>query len=79
MDEEEAASAAAAISPKDVIPMHYGKPDITDGNPEKFKTLVHGKNPNINVIILNSWFWYLRSLKIKVWDENAGSIYPCLE
>ena len=54
MNEEEAASAAAAISPKDVIPMHYGKPDITDGDPEKFKTLVHGKNPNINVIILDS-------------------------
>ncbi|WP_292376805.1 MBL fold metallo-hydrolase [Methanosarcina sp. UBA411] len=54
MDEEEAASAAAAISPKYVIPMHYGKPDVTDGDPEKFKALVHGKNPDINVIILDS-------------------------
>lgn len=54
MDEEEAANVAAAISPKDVIPMHYGKPGITDGDPEKFKTLVHGKNPDINVIILDS-------------------------
>jgi L-ascorbate metabolism protein UlaG (beta-lactamase superfamily) len=56
MDEEEAANAAAAISPKYVIPMHYGKPDITDGDPEKFKALVHSKNPEINVIILNSRF-----------------------
>lgn len=54
MDEEEAANAAAAISPKYVIPMHYGKPDVTDGDPEKFKALVHGKNPDINVIILDS-------------------------
>ncbi len=54
MDEEEAASAVAAISPKTAIPMHYGKSDIKDGNPEKFKTFVHGKNPDINVIILDS-------------------------
>jgi len=54
MDEEEAASAAAVISPKDVIPMHYGKPGVTEGDPEKFKALVHGKNPEINVIILDS-------------------------
>ncbi|RXA21297.1 MBL fold metallo-hydrolase [Methanosarcina sp. MSH10X1] len=53
MDEEEAARAALAISPKDVIPMHYGKPGITKGEPEKFKALVHGKNPDINVIILD--------------------------
>lgn len=53
MDEEEAASAAAAISPKSVIPMHYGKPGVTEGDPEKFKVLVHGKNPDINVIILD--------------------------
>ena len=53
MDEEEAASATAAISPKFVIPMHYGKPEITEGDPEKFKALVHGKNPDINVIILD--------------------------
>jgi L-ascorbate metabolism protein UlaG (beta-lactamase superfamily) len=54
MDEEEAANAAAAISPKYAIPMHYGKPGITEGDPEKFKALVHGKNPDINVIILDS-------------------------
>lgn len=54
MNEEEAASAAAAISPKFVIPMHYGKPEVTDGDPEKFKALVHAKNPYIDVIILNS-------------------------
>lgn len=54
MDEEEAASAAATISPKFVIPMHYGKPEVTDGDPEKFKNLVHAKNPAIDVIILNS-------------------------
>jgi L-ascorbate metabolism protein UlaG (beta-lactamase superfamily) len=54
MDEEEAANAAAAISPKYAIPMHYGKPGITEGDPEKFKALVHSKNPDINVIILDS-------------------------
>jgi L-ascorbate metabolism protein UlaG (beta-lactamase superfamily) len=54
MDEEEAASAASVISPKTVIPMHYGKSDLTDGDPEKFKALVHGKNPDINVIVLDS-------------------------
>ncbi len=54
MNEEEAASAAAAISPKFVIPMHYGKSKVTDGDPEKFKALVHSKNPEINVIILDS-------------------------
>jgi L-ascorbate metabolism protein UlaG (beta-lactamase superfamily) len=54
MDEEGAASAAAVISPKVVIPMHYGRLGTTAGNPEKFKALVHGKNPNIDVIILDS-------------------------
>jgi L-ascorbate metabolism protein UlaG (beta-lactamase superfamily) len=54
MDEEEAANAAAAMSPKIVIPMHYGRSEIAAGYPEKFKALVHSKNPNINVIILNS-------------------------
>jgi L-ascorbate metabolism protein UlaG (beta-lactamase superfamily) len=54
MDEEEAANAAEAISPEVVIPMHYGRSDITAGDPEKFKALVHSKNPNINVVILYS-------------------------
>jgi L-ascorbate metabolism protein UlaG (beta-lactamase superfamily) len=54
MDEEEAANAAAAMSPKIVILMHYGRSEIAAGYPEKFKALVHSKNPNINVIILNS-------------------------
>ncbi len=54
MDEEEAANAAAAISPKYVIPMHYGKSGITEGDPEKFKAFVHNKKPDINVIILDS-------------------------
>lgn len=54
MDEEEAANAAAAISPKVVIPMHYGRSERTAGDSEKFKTLVHSKNPNINVVILDS-------------------------
>jgi L-ascorbate metabolism protein UlaG (beta-lactamase superfamily) len=52
MNEEEAASAAAVISPRIVIPMHYGRAGRTDGNPEKFKTLVHSKNQKIDVIIL---------------------------
>jgi len=54
MDEEEAASAVAVISPKVAIPMHYGKLEGTNGNPEKFKTFVQGKNPDIKVIILDS-------------------------
>lgn len=53
MDEEEAANAAAVISPGYVIPMHYGSIGI-DGDPERFKALVHSKNLDINVIILNS-------------------------
>lgn len=38
MDEQEAAEAIKAISPKYAIPMHYGK--ITGGDPYKFKELV---------------------------------------
>lgn len=53
MNEEEAASAAAVISPGSVIPMHYGSIEI-DGDPERFKALVRSKNPDINVIILDS-------------------------
>ncbi|AKB26960.1 putative metal dependent hydrolase [Methanosarcina siciliae C2J] len=54
MDEEEASRAATAIYPKAVIPMHYGSEGI-DGDPEKFKALVNSKNPNISVIILDSY------------------------
>jgi L-ascorbate metabolism protein UlaG (beta-lactamase superfamily) len=54
MDEEEAASAVAVISPKVAIPMHYGRLEGLNGNPEKFKTFVQGKNPDINVIIFDS-------------------------
>lgn len=54
MDEEEAANAASVISPDVVIPMHYNKFEDTIANPEKFKSLVHAKNPEINVIILDS-------------------------
>lgn len=54
MDIEEAADAVQAISPKVVIPMHYGRSEGTQADPEKFKTLVHSRNPDINVIILES-------------------------
>jgi L-ascorbate metabolism protein UlaG (beta-lactamase superfamily) len=54
MDEEEAANAAAAVSPGVVIPMHYGRSEITAGDPERFKALVYSKNPNIKVVILDS-------------------------
>ena len=54
MNEEEAANAAAVISPEVVIPMHYGRSEDTQADPEKFKALVHSKNPEINVIILDS-------------------------
>jgi L-ascorbate metabolism protein UlaG (beta-lactamase superfamily) len=52
MDEEEAARAAGALSPRVIIPMHYG---TIEGNadPEKFKTLVHATNPDIDVCILD--------------------------
>lgn len=53
MDEEEAARAAAATSPGFVIPMHYGSEGI-EADPERFKALVHSKNPDIKVIILDS-------------------------
>ncbi|MGB9927281.1 MAG: MBL fold metallo-hydrolase [Methanosarcina sp.] len=54
MDIEEAADAVQAISPKAVIPMHYARSEGTQADPEKFKTLVHSRNPDINVIILES-------------------------
>jgi L-ascorbate metabolism protein UlaG (beta-lactamase superfamily) len=54
MDEEEAASAVVVISPKVAIPMHYGRLEGLNGNPEKFKTFVQGKNSGINVVILDS-------------------------
>ncbi len=54
MSEEEAANAVAVLAPKVVIPMHYERSGNTEGNPEKFKALVHGKNPEINVTILDS-------------------------
>ncbi len=53
MDEEEAARAVEVISPKVAIPMHYGKFEGTAGNPEKFKALVKGKNPDVEVIIFD--------------------------
>ncbi|WP_410508478.1 MBL fold metallo-hydrolase [Methanosarcina hadiensis] len=53
MDEEEAASAAAVMSPGFVIPMHYGSEGI-EADPEKFKALVHSKNPDIKVIVLDT-------------------------
>ena len=53
MDEEEAARAVTAMSPRFVIPMHYGSEGI-NGDPERFKALVHSKNPDINVIIFDS-------------------------
>jgi L-ascorbate metabolism protein UlaG (beta-lactamase superfamily) len=53
MNEEEASRAAVVISPNSVIPMHYGDSEGIDGDPERFKALVHSKNPDINVIILD--------------------------
>lgn len=52
MDAEEAAAAAAVISPKVVIPMHYGTFEDINADPEKFKAFVHAKNPAIEVVIL---------------------------
>jgi len=52
MDETEAAEAAAAISPKVVIPMHYDCLKGTEADAEKFKQLVNDKNPDIDVVIL---------------------------
>ncbi|MDD3041537.1 MAG: MBL fold metallo-hydrolase [Methanosarcinaceae archaeon] len=54
MDEEKAALAAEALSPGFVVPMHYGSPEGPTADPERFKVLVHSKNPNIEVIVLDS-------------------------
>lgn len=54
MDEEEAALAAEALAPRVIIPMHYGSVEGTAADPERFKALVHSKNPDIEVIVLDS-------------------------
>ncbi|MDW7731853.1 MAG: MBL fold metallo-hydrolase [Methanolobus sp.] len=51
MDEEQASEAAVVLSPKVVIPMHYGTGD-TAAEPEKFRELVKEKAPGIDVVIL---------------------------
>lgn len=51
MDEEQAAEAAVLISPKVVIPMHYGEGDDR-ADPEKFRELVNEKASGIDVVIL---------------------------
>lgn len=53
MNEERAALAAGVLAPKVVIPMHYGSLEGS-ADPKRFKTLVHSKNPDIEVIILDS-------------------------
>lgn len=54
MDEEEAVLAAEALSPRVVIPMNYGSPEARVADPERFKALVHSKNSDIEVIVLDS-------------------------
>jgi L-ascorbate metabolism protein UlaG (beta-lactamase superfamily) len=48
MTAEEAAAAAAAIKPKIVVPMHYGAIVGTEGDAQKFKSLV--KNCQVEII-----------------------------
>jgi L-ascorbate metabolism protein UlaG (beta-lactamase superfamily) len=54
MNEEEAANAVEVISPKVVIPMHYGRSAGTQADPEKFKAFVHTRSPDVEVIILEA-------------------------
>ena len=51
MNEEQASVAAVSISPKFVIPMHYGKDD-NSADPQKFRDLVKDKSSGIDVVIL---------------------------
>jgi len=54
MDIDQAASAVLEFQPKEVIPYHYrGTEGFQDV--EKFKSLVHQKNKNIEVTLMN---WY---------------------
>ncbi|QLG47144.1 MBL fold metallo-hydrolase [Costertonia aggregata] len=54
MTEESAASAVLEFQPEQVYPYHYrGRPDVSDV--AKFKNLVNGANPDIEVIQLD---WY---------------------
>jgi L-ascorbate metabolism protein UlaG (beta-lactamase superfamily) len=52
MGEEDAAEAAVLIGPKIAIPMHYGRVEGTEADPQRFKELVNEKAPGIEVIIL---------------------------
>lgn len=52
MNEEQAAEAAALISPQVAIPMHYD-PKEHDADPGKFAELVRSKTSGIDVVILD--------------------------
>ncbi len=54
MTEDRAADAVLEFQPKQVYPYHYrGRPNVSDVS--KFKALVNGKNPDIEVVQLD---WY---------------------
>lgn len=52
MDPEAASRACEWIYPQKVIPMHYNTFPIIQQDPNHFMELVHSKNPEIEVIIL---------------------------
>jgi len=51
MDEEQAAEMVSILSPKIVIPMHYGADGIS-ADPEKFSAMVKKRSPGTDVVIL---------------------------
>ncbi|WP_406655695.1 MBL fold metallo-hydrolase [Methanolobus sp. ZRKC2] len=51
MNEEQATEATMMLSPKVVIPMHYGADDSL-ADPKKFRELVNEKAPAVDVVIL---------------------------
>ncbi len=52
MDTKEAAKAAAAISPRIAIPMHYNHLPETQADPQEFLEQVQEENPGVKVVIL---------------------------
>ena len=52
MDIEDASDAAADITPKVAVPMHYGVVAGTEADTEKFRALVAEKAPDVEVRIL---------------------------
>ncbi|MCK9151293.1 metal-dependent hydrolase [Methanobacterium alcaliphilum] len=59
MGPEAASQAAQWISPKKLIPMHYNTFPVIEQDADEFVNLVHSKNPDIEVIILEPGQTYM--------------------